>query len=137
LIGEQTAEAVKIRLGSACPCGPEETLSVTGRGLVNSVPHTIHLSSTEVREALRETVDAVVDAVKIALEQTPPELSADLADNGIVLCGGGALLRGLNTLLSQETMLPVRLADDPLTCVVRGTGKALDEMELLRTVAEN
>jgi rod shape-determining protein MreB len=137
LIGEQTAEVVKVRLGSACPCGPEETLAVTGRDLVNGVPHTIQLTSTEVREALRETIDAVVGAVKTALERTPPELSADLADNGIVLAGGGALLRGLTTLLARESRLPVRLAEDPLTCVVRGTGKVLDELDLLRTVAEN
>jgi len=137
LVGEQTAEAVKVHLGSASDGGPVETLAVTGRDLVTGVPHTITLSSTEVREALRETVDAIVAAVKIALERTPPELSADLADNGIVLTGGGALLRRLDTFLAQETRLPVRLADDPLTCVVRGAGKVLDELELLRTVTEN
>ena len=137
VVGEQTAEAVKIRLGSAAPGGPDESTPVTGRDTITGVPKTIHLTSNEVREALRETVEAIVNAVKVALERTPPELSADLADNGIVLTGGGALLRRLDNLLARETQLPVRLADDPLTCVVRGAGKALDELDLLRTVAES
>ncbi|HYL81122.1 MAG TPA: rod shape-determining protein [Candidatus Acidoferrum sp.] len=136
-IGEQTAETVKIRLGSACPGGPEETVAVTGRDLINGIPNTIHLTSTEVREALRETVTAIIDAVRTALERTPPELSADIADNGIVLAGGGSLLRNLDALLAEKTQLPVRLAEDPLTCVVLGAGKALDELDLLRTVTEN
>ena len=137
LVGEQTAETVKIRLGSATAGGPEELLDVAGRNLVTGVPETITLTSTEVREALRETLSAIVAAVKTALERTPPELSGDIADNGIVLSGGGALLRRLDTLLARETLLPVRVADDPLTCVVRGAGRVLDELELLRTVAEN
>ncbi|HSB77556.1 MAG TPA: rod shape-determining protein [Candidatus Methylomirabilis sp.] len=136
-MGEQTAELVKIHLGSACPVEPEKTMAITGRDLLNGVPRTIQLTSTDVRDALRETVYAILDAVKTALERTPPELSADIADSGIVLTGGGALLRHLDTLLSQETHLPVRLADDPLTCVVLGAGKVLDELDLLRTVTEN
>ena len=110
---------------------------VTGRGLMNGIPQQVLLTSGEICEALQETVAAIIAAVQTALERTPPELSADLSDNGIVLAGGGALLRGLVPLLSKETGLPVRLADDPLLCVVRGTGKALDELELLRAVSEN
>jgi rod shape-determining protein MreB and related proteins len=137
LVGEQTAEQIKIRLGSALSTGQETTLLVTGRGLVNGIPQQVMLTSEEIREAIAETVAAIVDAVKTALERTPPELSADLSDNGIVLAGGGALLPGLANLLAQETRLPVRLADDPLLCVVRGAGKALDELDLLRAIAEN
>jgi rod shape-determining protein MreB and related proteins len=137
LVGEQTAEQIKIRLGSAMPVEPEDTMLVTGRGLMNGIPQQVALTTGEIREALQETIAAIIEAVQIALERTPPELSADLSDNGIVLAGGGALLRGLAPLLSQKTGLPVRLADDPLLCVVRGTGKALDELDLLRAVAEN
>jgi rod shape-determining protein MreB len=137
LVGERTAEQVKIRIGSACPIEPALTMDVTGRDLVSGVPKTVQVTSDEICAALRDTVSAIVHAVKLALEQTPPELSADIADSGIVLAGGGALLRGLDTLLAKETRLPVRLADDPLTCVVRGAGKVLDELDLLRTVVEN
>ncbi len=137
LVGEQTAEQIKIQLGSAIPLPEERSMAVTGRGLMNGIPQQIVLSSEEIREALQETVATIIDAVKTALERTPPELSADLSDNGIVLAGGGALLRGLVELLAKETKLPVRMADDPLLCVVRGTGKALDELDLLRAVAEN
>jgi rod shape-determining protein MreB len=137
LIGDRTAEQLKIGIGSAIPFEEARRMVITGRDLVTGLPRTLEVPDGEVRDAIRETVALIVDAVKTALERTPPELSADLMDHGIVLAGGGALLHGLDTLLARETNLPVRLAEDPLTCVVRGAGKALDELELLRAVAEN
>ncbi|MFB3818783.1 MAG: rod shape-determining protein [Candidatus Methylomirabilales bacterium] len=134
LIGERTSENIKIQIGSAHPFDEARSMEVTGRDLVNGIPKTITIHDSEIREALQDPVIAIVDAVKTALERTPPELSADIAENGIVLTGGGALLHGLDTLIALETRLKVRVADDPLTCVVRGTGKALDAMDLLRMV---
>ncbi|HID05857.1 MAG TPA: rod shape-determining protein, partial [Armatimonadetes bacterium] len=129
LIGERTAEEVKIRIGSAYPLEKEMTLQVRGRDLVSGLPKSIVLRSEEIREAISEPVYQIVEAVKTTLEQTPPELAADVMDRGIVLCGGGALLRGLDKLISAETGIPVRVADDPLTCVVMGTGKAVEDWD--------
>jgi rod shape-determining protein MreB len=129
LIGERTAEEIKHRLGSAVPMENELTMIAKGRDLVAGIPKAIEINSIEIREALSETVAAIVDAVKLSLEKTPPELSADIRDRGIILTGGGALLRGMEIRLREETSLPVALADDPLTCVVRGTGMVLDDFE--------
>jgi len=126
LIGELTAEEIKIKIGSAVPLEKELTMDVKGRDLVAGVPKTLKLSSVQVREALSETIDIIVEAVRQALERTPPELASDILERGIVLTGGGALLRGLDKRLREETNLPVNVADDPLTCVVRGTGKVLE-----------
>src|SRR5258705_12034986 len=135
LIGERTAEEVKMRLGSAFPLDEELTLEIKGRDLVEGVPKTIIVSDEEIREALAETVATIIEAVRAALEQTPPELSADHAGRGIVLTGGGALLKNLDKRLREETGLPVSIADDPLTSVVMGTGKMLTDFDLLRRVA--
>lgn len=134
LIGERTAERIKIEIGSALllPELANETVEVKGRDLVTGVPKTVTLTSQEVNEALIETVASIVDAARIALENTPPELSSDLVDKGIVLAGGGSLLKGLDKLLSKETGLPVRVADDPLFCVVNGAGKAIENLSFFR-----
>lgn len=134
LIGESTAERIKIDIGSALlsPGMHNESVSVKGRDLVTGVPKTVNLTAPEVNEALLETVANIVDVVRVALENTPPELSSDLVDRGIVMAGGGSLLRGLDRLLSKETGLPVRVADDPLFCVVNGAGKVLEELEFFR-----
>ena len=126
LIGERTAEELKIKLGSAFPYEDESTMDVKGRNLVDGLPKNIVISAEEVREALADPVGEIVDAVKSTLERTPPELSADIIDNGIMLTGGGALLRGLDTLINRETGMPVHVAENPLDCVVNGTGKCLD-----------
>jgi rod shape-determining protein MreB len=128
LIGERTAEEIKMKIGSAYPQDEEESMEIKGRDLVAGIPKTMKISSVQVREALSEPVSAIVDAVKLTLEQTPPELSADILDRGIILTGGGALLKGLDQRLREETSLPVNVADDPLTCVARGTGKVLENM---------
>lgn len=136
LIGERTAEEVKITVGNAYP-DPEEknpTMEVKGRDLVAGIPKTVTVNSVEIRESLREPINAIIQAVRIALEKTPPELAADIVDKGIVLAGGGALLRNLDVLLREETGLPVMVADDPLSCVALGAGMALDEISLLREV---
>jgi rod shape-determining protein MreB len=134
LIGERTAENIKIQIGSAYPFDEPRKMDIKGRDLVEGIPKTLAISDSDIREALHDPVFSIVDAVKTALERTPPELSADIAENGIVLAGGGALLHGLDTLISLETHLKVRVADDPLSCVVLGTGKVLDELDLLKTV---
>lgn len=126
LIGERTAENIKIEIGSAFPYENEGTMEVRGRNLLDGLPKNITISAEEVREALADPVNAIVDAVRSTLERTPPELSADIIENGIMLTGGGALLRGLDTLISRETGMPVQVAENPLDCVVNGTGKALD-----------
>src|SRR5690606_9281007 len=131
LIGERTAEEVKIEVGSAFPYEGEGSIEIRGRDLVTGLPKTLVISPEEVREALREPVQAIVEAIKVTLERTPPELAADIMDRGIVLAGGGALLRGLDRLVSEETGMPVMLADEPLLCVARGTGKVLEEIETL------
>ena len=135
LVGERTAELIKIKIGTAYPTEDVQTMEVKGRDLVAGVPKTLELKSDEVREALAEPVNAVVEAVKIALERTPPELGADIVDKGIVMVGGGSLLRNLDILLREATGLPVMLAEDPLTAVALGTGRCLDEPRLLRDVA--
>lgn len=133
-IGEQTAERVKISIGTALPTGENHRVELRGRDLVEGVPKTIEISEDEVREALSEPVKQIVEAVKQALERTPPELAADIVDRGITLSGGGALLRNLDALIRYETGLPVVLAEDPLTAVVIGSGKILDQLELLKEV---
>ena len=134
LIGESTAEAIKMQSGSAYPGACEVEMSVKGRDLVSGIPQNITITSEEVRKAISEQVDAIVQAVRIALEQTPPELAADIVDRGIVLTGGGALLKGLDQLLREETGLPITVVDDPLSTVVLGSGKALDNLDVLKEV---
>jgi rod shape-determining protein MreB len=130
LVGEATAENVKKQIGSAFPGSEVREMEVKGRNLAEGIPRSFTISSNEILEALTEPLNQIVSAVKSALEQTPPELGADIAEKGMVLTGGGALLRDLDRLLMEETGLPVIVADDPLTCVVRGSGKALEQMEL-------
>ncbi|WP_028587673.1 rod shape-determining protein [Desulfocurvus vexinensis] len=134
LIGESTAESIKIQAGSAYPSDNETEMSVKGRDLVSGIPQNITITSEEVRKAISEQVDAIVQACRIALEQTPPELAADIVDRGIVLTGGGALLKGLDQLLREETGLPITVVDDPLSTVVLGSGKALDNLDVLKEV---
>ena len=134
LIGESSAEAIKLKIASAYPMDPEQQIEVKGRDLATGIPQNIIISSEEIRKAISEQVESIVSAVRIALEQTPPELAADIVDRGIVLTGGGALLKGLDALLRDETQLPITVVDDPLSTVVLGTGKALDNIHLLRDV---
>ena len=133
-IGTEAAESIKMTLGLALPGEEKKTMEIKGRNLVTGIPTTMEIGGEEVREALTEPLSAIIDAVKSVLERTPPGLAADLVDKGIVLAGGGALLRNLDTILREEVKLPVTIADDPLTCVVRGAGKILDEIKLLREV---
>ena len=135
LIGERTAEMVKIRLGKAMGNGDVGSMNVKGRDLRAGIPKTVEITSEEVKEALSNPLASIVEAIKQTLERTPPELAADIVDNGIVLTGGGALLGGLDILINDATGLPVSVADDPLTCVVLGSGKALDELDLLKEVS--
>ncbi len=134
LIGERTAELIKMGIGTAYPTEEELTMDVKGRDLVAGVPRTLTVASSEIREALSEPINGIVEAVKVTLERTPPELAGDIADRGIVLAGGGALLKNLDVLLREETGLPVFLAEDPLSAVVIGAGKALEELDILRQV---
>ncbi|HOJ60740.1 MAG TPA: rod shape-determining protein [bacterium] len=136
MIGERTAEMIKIGIGSANKIGEEKKIDIKGRDLLNGLPKTVTITSEEIRECLQEPINAIVEVVKTTLEETPPELAADIMERGIMLAGGGSLLRGLDKLLSMETGLPVIVADDPLTCVAMGTGKALDEMDRLRSVIQ-
>ncbi|HEX9104634.1 MAG TPA: rod shape-determining protein [Polyangia bacterium] len=136
LIGERTAEDIKKQIGSAYPLEEVLTVEVKGRDLVAGVPKTLTINSDEIRDALAEPVNGIVEAVKITLERTPPELAGDIADRGIVLAGGGALLKNLDTLLREETGLPVFLAEDPLSAVVIGAGKALEEIDILKQVCQ-
>jgi len=135
LIGERSAEQVKIDLGSAFPLKEEIKLEIKGRDLIEGVPRTLTITDEEIREALAEPVTTIVEAVRMALERTPPELSADIMDKGIVLSGGGSMLRGLDQRLRNETGLPVVLAEDPLSSVVLGTGRVLEDIDLLRKVS--
>ena len=135
LIGERTAEQIKIEIGSAFPLEKPISMEVKGRDLIEGVPKTLTVVDAEIREALSECVDTIVNAIRVALERTPPELSADISDRGIVLTGGGALLRNLDKRIREETGLPVSIADDPLTSVVLGTGKLLSDFKLLRKVS--
>ncbi len=133
-IGERTAELIKMTIGNVQPELPYETMEIKGRDLVEGVPKTVVISADEIQQAIAEQVDVIIDAVKEALEATPPELSADIVDQGIVLTGGGALLKNLDKRLKQETGLPIIVADDPLSSVVLGSGKALDNLNILREV---
>ena len=137
LIGETTAEEIKKTIGSAFPGAEVREMEVKGRNLAEGIPRAFTVSSNEILEALTEPLNQIVSAVKIALEQTPPELGADIAEKGMVLTGGGALLRDIDRLLQEETGLPVFVADDPLTCVVRGSGRALDKMDKVGTLFTN
>ncbi len=137
LIGETTAEAIKKHIGSAFPGSEVKEMEVKGRNLAEGIPRAFTISSNEILEALTDPLNQIVGAVKIALEQTPPELGADIADKGMVLTGGGALLRDLDRLLMEETGLPVIVAEDPLTCVVRGSGLALEKMDKLGSIFAN
>ena len=137
LIGERTAEYVKIAIGSAYPLQNEQELDleIKGRDLVGGIPKTLEISSKDIREAIAEPVNAIVDSVRLALERTPPELAADIVEKGIVLSGGGAMLKNLDLIIKEVTRLPVIVAENPLTAVVEGAGRVLDEMNLLREIA--
>ena len=136
MIGDMTAELIKNTIGSAHDTGGEQlVMDIKGRDLISGIPKTLTINETEIREALNETVNIILDTIKVILENTPPELAADIVDRGIVLAGGGALLRGIDSLIREETGLPVTVAEDPLTAVVRGVGKMLDEIDLLKRVA--
>jgi rod shape-determining protein MreB len=132
MIGERTAEEIKMKMGSAYPVGEETTMEVKGRDQVAGLPKTLTITSEEIREALQEPVSSIVDGIRFTLERCPPELSADLVDRGMVLAGGGALLRGLDKLIAEQTGLPVHVADDPLSAVAEGTGVVLNELDFLR-----
>ncbi|CAK8717424.1 MAG: rod shape-determining protein MreB [Candidatus Electronema aureum] len=134
-IGERTAEQIKISIGNVMPSEPYETMEIKGRDLVSGVPKTITIRSDEIQSAIAEQIEVIVDAVRLALEATPPELSADIVDQGIVLTGGGALLKNLDKLLANETGMPIIVADDPLSSVVLGSGKALDNFDILKEIA--
>jgi rod shape-determining protein MreB and related proteins len=136
LIGDRRAEEIKINIGSAYPGeGEPRTMEVKGRDVVDGFPKTVVLTEDEIREALRDAVMTIVETVRTCLERTPPELAADIVDAGIVITGGGGLLRGLDLLLAKETQLPVTVAQDPMSCVALGLGRVLDELELLKKVA--
>ncbi len=135
MVGERTSEDIKIKIGSAYPLEEELTLDVKGRDLISGLPKTVTITSEEIREALQEPLRAILEITKMSLERTPPELAADLIEHGIVMAGGGSLLKGLDKLISEETGLPVHVADDPTTAVANGTGKYLDEIRFLRDVA--
>ena len=134
LVGERTSENIKIQIGSAYPFDEPRKMEIKGRDLVDGIPKALTVTDSDIREALHDPIYAVVDAVKTALERTPPELAADIAEKGVVMAGGGSLLHGLDTLISLETHLKVKVADDPLSCVVLGAGKVLDELDLLKVV---
>jgi len=134
MIGERSAEELKIKIGSAYPLEEEMTMEIRGRDLISGLPKTVTVTSEEIREALQEPLRAILEITKMSLERTPPELAADLIEQGIMMAGGGSLLRGLDKLISEETGLPVHIAEDPVTAVVRGTGKVLDNPRLLRDV---
>jgi rod shape-determining protein MreB len=135
LIGDHMAEMVKLEIGSAYPLDERKTIIIKGRDLISGIPKTLTIDDAEIREALAEPISAIVNAIKVALENTPPELAGDIIDRGIVLTGGGSLLRGLDIRLREETNLPIITVDNPLTTVVLGTGKALEELELLKKVS--
>ena len=132
LIGERTAEDIKINIGSAFPLEEEATMDIKGRDLMDGLPKNIQITSEEIREALADPLSMVLDAIRTTLEKTPPELSADIIDHGITLTGGGALLRGLDQLIEKETGMPVHIAESPLDCVAMGTGRVLDDIDRLR-----
>ncbi len=137
LIGERSAELIKIMIGSAYPSKEAKVLEVKGRDLVTGIPKTIEINSEEIRESISEPINAIIETIRIALEKTPPELAADIVDKGIVLSGGGALLKDLDLLVREVTNLPVTVAEDPLTTVVVGSGRVLDDINLLRLTASS
>ena len=137
LIGERTAEDIKIQVGSAYPYEGEEPFEIKGRNLVDGLPKNIFITPAEIRQAIADPVSSILDAIRTTLERTPPELSADIIDHGITLTGGGALLRGLDALITQETGMPVHIAQNPLDCVAEGTGKALDNIFLFNEICAN
>ena len=134
LVGEPTAEMIKIQIGSATPMGEEREMDVKGRDLVSGIPKTVRIHSEEIRESIQEPIQQIVEAVRRALEITPPELASDIVDRGIVMTGGGSLIRGLDQLLMEETNLPIHVDEEPLTCVVRGAGRILDDLHRYRSV---
>lgn len=134
LIGEATAESIKMKIGSAAPLPQEDDMDVKGRDLVSGIPKTITITSEEIRESIQEPVQAIIEAVRKALEVTPPELASDIVDDGIVVTGGGAQLRGLADLMQKETGLPIHVDEDPFTCVVRGAGKVMEEWNIYQAV---
>jgi len=137
LIGERTAENIKINIGSAVWDGPSEHYDVKGRDLVSGLPQNIEVTSQEIQQALKETVDQIIEGIKLCLEKTPPELASDIMDRGIVLAGGGSLLRGLDKRIGYETHMPVYVCEEPLLAVARGTGKVLENIEDLRKLLLN
>ncbi|MCL2056911.1 MAG: rod shape-determining protein [Oscillospiraceae bacterium] len=137
LIGERTAEDIKISIGSAYPYEGEEDFEIKGRNLVDGLPKNIFVTPEEIRQAIADPIASILDAIRTTLERTPPELSADIIDHGITLTGGGALLKGLDALITQETGMPVYIAENPLDCVAQGTGKALDNIHLLNEIRAN
>jgi rod shape-determining protein MreB len=134
LIGERTAELIKTTVGNAYPLGERETMTIKGRDLVSGIPKTVEVNSDEIRESIQEQIDSILETIKVALEQTPPELAGDIVDRGIVLTGGGALLKNLDHFLRLHTGLPIMLTEDPLSTVVIGSGKALEDIEILKDV---
>jgi len=136
-IGERTAEKIKLSLGNAYPDDEEKTMEIKGRDLLSGIPKTYEISSSEVREALSDPLQQIVDVIKTTLEKTPPELASDIVDKGIILTGGGALLKNIDVLIRNTVNLPIVIVDDPLTTVVMGSGKLLDDMRLLKEVAIN
>jgi rod shape-determining protein MreB len=137
MIGERTAEDIKINIGSAYPLEQELTMDVKGRDLSTGLPKTINVRSEEIREALKEPLSSILESIRITLERCPPELAADLIDRGIIMAGGGALLRGIDRLVAEETYLPVHVADDPLSAVAIGTGRVLEELQFLKRVVSS
>ena len=134
LVGESTAENIKIQIGSAYPFEVEEYMNIRGRNLLNGLPENIEISSAEIREALKESIENILDAIHMTLEKTPPELAADIIEQGITLTGGGALLRGLDKLVNSKTKMPVNVAEDPLDCVAKGTGAVLENIDKLQDI---
>ena len=137
MIGERTSEAIKMEIGSAGDPDGIENMEIRGRDLLTGLPKTIEITAKEISNALKDTVLSIVDAVKVTLERTPPELAADIMDRGIVLTGGGALLRNMDKVISEETNMPVLIAENPLDCVAIGTGKALDHIHLFKNKAKD
>ncbi len=136
-IGETTAEQIKMQIGCAMPLMTEMSMEVRGRDLSDGLPRNVKVTSTQIEEAIKESIVKIVEIVKLTLEKTPPELASDIMEKGIVLAGGGALIQNLDKLLSIETGMPVYIAEEPLDCVVRGTGKTLEDLERLKTVLVN
>jgi rod shape-determining protein MreB len=137
MIGERTAELIKINIGSAYPVNSNRTMEIKGRDLISGIPKAVNITEEEIREALHEPVSIIIDTIKVTLENTPPELASDISDKGIVLAGGGALLKGLDVLIKEHTGVPVIIPDDPLRAVVKGCGMMLDKIDLLRRVSLN